>query len=92
MDIKDGRKKKMIVYHGAGYKPAIELAVQLRKHGIICEVMRLFQGKPIEEYIEVARKEGMEHICYFEDKGLVWMIITETGKFERIAGMDDLIK
>ena len=92
IDIKDGRKKKMIVYHGAGYKPAIELAVQLRKHGIICEVMRLFQGKPIEEYIEVARKEGMEHICYFEDKGLVWMIITETGKFERIAGMDDLIK
>ncbi|MGN0410591.1 MAG: ATP phosphoribosyltransferase regulatory subunit [Candidatus Fimousia sp.] len=92
INIKDGRKKKMIVYHGAGYKPAIELAVQLRKHGIICEVMRLFQGKPIEEYIEVARKEGMEHICYFEDKGLVWMIITETGKFERIAGMDDLIK
>lgn len=92
IDIKDGRKKKMIVYHGAGYKPAIELAVQLRKHGIICEVMRLFQGKPMEEYIEVARKEGMEHICYFEDKGLVWMIITETGKFERIAGMDDLIK
>lgn len=92
IDIKDGRKKKMIVYHGAGYKPAIELAVQLRKHGIICEVMRLFQGKPIEEYIEVARKEGMEHICYFEDKGLVWMIITETGKFERIAGVDDLIK
>ena len=92
IDIKDGRKKKMIVYNGAGYKPAIELAVQLRKHGIICEVMRLFQGKPIEEYIEVARKEGMEHICYFEDKGLVWMIITEKGKFERIAGMDDLIK
>lgn len=92
IDVKDDRNKKMIVYHGAGYKPAIELAVQLRKHGIICEVMRLFQGKPMEEYIEVARKEGMEHICYFEDKGLVWMIITETGKFERIAGMDDLIK
>jgi ATP phosphoribosyltransferase regulatory subunit len=88
----DDRRKKMVVYHGAGYKPAIELATVFRRHGIICEVMRLFQGKPIEEYIEVAKAEGIEHICYFEDKGLAWMIMTETGKFERIGKIEDLIQ
>ncbi|MEE1313531.1 MAG: ATP phosphoribosyltransferase regulatory subunit [Lachnospiraceae bacterium] len=92
ISLDDNRKKKMIVYHGAGYKPAIELAAVFRKHGIICEVMRLFQGKPIEEYIKVAKEQGMEHICYFEDKGLVWMIYTETGKIERVGRIEDLKK
>lgn len=86
------RKKHLLVYHGAGYKPAIELAKELRKQGTVCEVMRLFQGQPIEKYIENARKEGIEHICYFEDKGLFWMITTETGEFKKIGNSEDWIK
>ncbi|MDO4170441.1 MAG: ATP phosphoribosyltransferase regulatory subunit [Lachnospiraceae bacterium] len=86
------RKKRMIIYHGAGYKPAIELATELRKQGIVCEVMRLFQGQPIEKYIETAKREGIKHICYFEDKGLFWIIEPETGEFKKIGNAEDWIK
>lgn len=86
------RKRRMIVYHGAGYKPAIMLANELRDMGVVCELMRLFQGIPIEEYIKLAKEQGMEHICYFEDKGLIWFIDVETGEFRKIGNAEDLIR
>lgn len=88
--MEDNKKKQMIVYHGAGYKPAIELATKFRDNGIVCEVMRLFQGKPIEQYLEIARKEGFEHICYFEDKGRVWLIFTETGEYQKLGSAEEI--
>jgi ATP phosphoribosyltransferase regulatory subunit len=85
------RKRRMIVYHGAGYKPAIELAKELRSMGVVCEVMRHFQGKTVEQYIELAKEQGMKRICYFENKGLVWVIDTETGERQKAGHVEDLI-
>jgi ATP phosphoribosyltransferase regulatory subunit len=91
IEIDTKRKRRMIVYHGAGYKPAIELAKELRSMGIVCEVMRHFQGRSMLQYIELAKEQGMERICYFENKGLVWMIDTATGEYEKAGYADELI-
>ncbi|MDO4942999.1 MAG: ATP phosphoribosyltransferase regulatory subunit [Lachnospiraceae bacterium] len=92
IQIENNRDKRMVVYHGAGYKPAIELAAKYRKHGIVCEVMRLFQGKSTKEYIEIAKREGMECICYFENKDTIWLIKTKTLEYERMSSIEEVYK
>ncbi|MCQ2492240.1 MAG: ATP phosphoribosyltransferase regulatory subunit [Lachnospiraceae bacterium] len=79
------RNKRLLVYHGPGYKPAIKTANYYRKNGIICEAVRLLQGMDIEDYVEKAKEAGYGGICYFETREIAWVINTETDKRERFT-------
>ncbi len=83
--IKTDRNKRLLVYHGPGYKPAIKTANYYRKNGIVCEAVRLLQGKSIEDYVEKAKKHGYGGICYFETREIAWIINTETGDYEKFT-------
>lgn len=84
-------KRRMILYHGAGYKEAIQLAVEVRKTGAICEIMRLFQGKAVEDYLKIAKDQGIDQVYFFEKKGIIWLINTTTAQKSKIGNVDEIV-
>lgn len=88
--IENKSDRRMIIYRDGAYPAAVKLAEKYRKHGIACEVMHLCQGRPFDHYFEIAEKEGMDRICYFENEDLIWLITTETKKFEKMSSVEEV--
>ena len=63
-----------------------------RKQGVICEVMRLIQGKPLELYIKMAKEQKMERICYFENRDTAWLIDVDSEQYTKVPNFQALIK